>query len=88
MCITMFLFDLGFLEQQTRTYQQILYNHPGIKPLLKIPHQRFQLDSNSLQAIAHDLDIEVSGSHQCPGQCPDHPQTVQVFPPKIEMHQY
>lgn len=56
-------FDLGFLSSELRRINRHL---PTILTLdtLEIAREYFDFDSNSLQSIAHWLDIEVAGAHR------------------------
>jgi DNA polymerase III epsilon subunit family exonuclease len=56
-------FDLGFLSSELG---RINKNLPTVLTLdtLEIAREYFDFDSNSLQSIAHWLDIEVTGAHR------------------------
>ena len=56
-------FDLGFLSSELGRINQHL---PTVLTLdtLEIARRYFDFDSNSLQSIAHWLDIEVAGAHR------------------------
>jgi DNA polymerase III epsilon subunit family exonuclease len=56
-------FDLGFLSSELGRLSQHL---PTVLTLdtLEIAREYFDFDSNSLQSIAHWLEIEVSGAHR------------------------
>ena len=56
-------FDLGFLSSELERINKSLPT-TLVLDTLEVARQHFDFDSNSLQSIAHDLDIEVSGSHR------------------------
>jgi DNA polymerase III epsilon subunit family exonuclease len=56
-------FDLSFLSSELERVNQYLPT-TLVLDTLEVARQHFDFDSNSLQSIAHDLDIEVSGAHR------------------------
>lgn len=56
-------FDLGFLNSELERVNTYLPT-TLVLDTLEVARQHFDFDSNSLQSIAHDLDIEVSGAHR------------------------
>ena len=56
-------FDLGFLSSELERVNQYLPTTLALDTL-EIARQHFDFDSNSLQSIADELDIEVSGAHR------------------------
>lgn len=56
-------FDLGFLSSKLERVNKYLPT-TLVLDTLEVARQYFDFDSNGLQSIANDLDIEVSGAHR------------------------
>ena len=56
-------FDLGFLNSELERVNTYLPT-TLVLDTLEVARQHFDFDSNSLQSIAHDLDIDISGAHR------------------------